>query len=478
MSRVHRFKWMAVSALLVSAAVYAAYPQWSEGTQYTVGAKVSYGGHDYQALQTHTALAGAGWTPPTQPALWMDLGASSGTPSPVPAPAPAPSPSSTIVTTGKINFHLLLGAGNPQDSLTLDGDNFTDLIMSNLIAGVMYGYLVKEYYPGIQFEKDYLYGSVLGQLLQENLETQLYQSSGDQIDPSKDQQAVMAKGQGGPYQINNYAADMISGTYAPAGHSLINYIAIQKSIGYSMNDAAIQYTKVTPPSFNDKYYGPILTAYFHYNDLVALVETGKGDGGWTTPWQPAFDNTMKNFKTLPDNFLEILMNVAYNQGFYGTLMSSYSNEGATATATTVTQVDDWSSVWGRTDSYEQYPYQVRYYLNQFYGRPIPTTSATTLMTPQNHIAFNMTTLGQVFDKVFLKLSYVDATTGEGAFIPEAKIQAAFSSALTQHGVSATSVLDLSNTSDRSTIFAVLEDAIGNLETALGVKFNATTNSQI
>ncbi|SAK71568.1 chitinase [Caballeronia temeraria] len=297
---LRKAKWALAGAIVISAAVYAAYPAWTEGTKYTAGSFVSYNGHDYQALQTHTALPGAGWTPSASPTLWKDLGASSGgspapapaptpiptpapapagcyaawsatatysnagmrvtyngrnyeskwwtqgedpsqsgpygawkdlgtcnaspTPAPTPTPAPAPTPTPTpaptptptpapaptptptpapspgsVTTTGKINFHLLLGAGSPQDSMTLDGDNYTDLIMSNIIAGVMYGYLVQQYFPGMQFEKDYLYGSVLGQLLQENLETQLYQASGNLIAPSKDQQAVMGGGQGGPY---------------------------------------------------------------------------------------------------------------------------------------------------------------------------------------------------------------------------------------------------------------------------------------
>ncbi len=72
-----------------------------------------------------------------------------------------------VTTTGTISFHLLLGAGTAQDNLTLAGDNYTDLIMSNCIAGVMYGHLVEEYFPGIQFNKDYFYGSLMGQLLQE-----------------------------------------------------------------------------------------------------------------------------------------------------------------------------------------------------------------------------------------------------------------------------------------------------------------------
>src|SRR5260370_442559 len=35
-------------------------------------------------------------------------------------------------TTGTVHFHLLLGVSNAQDSLTLDGGNFNDLIMSNM----------------------------------------------------------------------------------------------------------------------------------------------------------------------------------------------------------------------------------------------------------------------------------------------------------------------------------------------------------
>src|SRR5205085_10853671 len=109
---------------------------------------------------------------------------------------------SPATTTGTVHFHLLLGVGNAQDSLALDGDNFTDLIMSNMIAGVMYGHLIQEYapVPGIQFNKDYLYGSVMSQLLQENIATQEYQSSSNLLDPGADQQAVMGTGQGRPYQ--------------------------------------------------------------------------------------------------------------------------------------------------------------------------------------------------------------------------------------------------------------------------------------
>jgi hypothetical protein len=85
-------------------------------------------------------------------------------------------------------------------------------------------------------------------------------------------------------------------------------------------------------------------------------------GGYTPGWEPYYDNALFNFESLANNFLDVLLNVAYNQGYYGDLMLAYSKLGAGASSATVSQVDAYSSVWGVKDSYRQYPYQVRYYL--------------------------------------------------------------------------------------------------------------------
>ncbi|GLQ98104.1 carbohydrate-binding protein [Dyella mobilis] len=474
---------------------------WSATAIYTAGDVASESGINYQANwwtqgndpATSNGGAGSGqpWTSqgacgssptPTPTPTPAPTPTPTPTPTPVPTPTPAPTPTPTptpspVITTGTVNFHLLLGAGSAQDQIQLAGDNYTDLIMSNVIAGVMYGHLVQEYYPGMQFDKDYLYGSIMGQLLQENIATEYYLDSSDLIDPSPDQQAVMGAGQGGPYQINNYAVDMVSGSYTPAGHSLINYVALQKNIGYTMANAATQYSQPTPPSFNNKYYGPMLTAYFHYNDFVSLIVTGTGPDGWVTPWQPAYDNALTNFKSLPNNFLDVLLNVAYNQGYYGGLVGSYSTLGATANASTVASVNSYSSIWGSNNTYQQYPYQVHYYLDQLYDNPIPTTSLTTVVTPANHVAFPVTSLENVFSNVFQTLAYVN-NSGSYAYISAAQAQTAFNTALTQANVATTDTLDLSNAGDRAKVFSVLENAIGNLETNLGTQFDATTNSQL
>lgn len=377
-------------------------------------------------------------------------------------------PPAATTTSGTIDFHLLLGVSGstPGDSLTLTGDNYTDLIASNFIAGAMYGYLVQKLTPTMQFDEDYLYRSIFGQLLQENLATELYSSSSDLIDSSSLQQAVMDEGQGGPYQINNYAVDLVYGSYVPQGNALINYVAVQKNIGYSFASAATQYTQATPPSFNDKYYGPMLTAYFHFNDYVALHKVGIV-GGFTPPWEPAYDDALINFEKLPDNFLEILLNVAYNQGYYGPLVTSYSKEGATATPATVVAVDSYSSVWGVNDTYQQYPYQVRYYLDQLYDNPAPVTG----VVPDNHVVFQVSSLRGIFASCFETLAYVTAASAY-VYITEAQATAAFDAASAGQSIGAT--LDVSNAAERAQLFALLTKAVETLESTLGTDFTATT----
>ena len=55
------------------------------------------------------------------------------------------------------------------DDLNLSGDRYTDLILSNIIAGSMQVYLIDKTYPNMGYNSDYMHGMVLAQLLQENL---------------------------------------------------------------------------------------------------------------------------------------------------------------------------------------------------------------------------------------------------------------------------------------------------------------------
>ena len=120
---------------------------------------------------------------------------------------------------------------------------------------------------------------------------------------------------------------------------------------------------------------------------------------------------------------------------------------------------------------------MRYYLNQFYDRPNPTTSATTLVAPTNHVAFAMPTLRTVFSNTMQKMAYAP-TASTYRYFTAAQAQAAFDGALAANGVSGTATLDLANATQRAQIFAILESAIGKLETATNSHFDATTLSQL
>src|SRR4051794_41376719 len=48
---------------------------WAEGATYPAGTQVTYNGHLYQALVTHTASPSAGRNPAATPALWSHLDA-------------------------------------------------------------------------------------------------------------------------------------------------------------------------------------------------------------------------------------------------------------------------------------------------------------------------------------------------------------------------------------------------------------------
>ncbi|SMC28638.1 Chitinase [Andreprevotia lacus DSM 23236] len=89
-----------LTAMFMAGSVIAAFaaPAWQEGNTYTAGTVVTYNGHDYQALVTHTAYVGAGWNPSSTPTLWKDLGVTTGTTTPTPTTAPTVTPTSKPVT--------------------------------------------------------------------------------------------------------------------------------------------------------------------------------------------------------------------------------------------------------------------------------------------------------------------------------------------------------------------------------------------
>ncbi|MEV4510658.1 carbohydrate-binding protein, partial [Dactylosporangium sp. NPDC049525] len=148
-----------IQAQAGSAAVQAACtaPVWAEGNTYTAGTQVTYQGHTYRALQTHTAYPGAGWTPSTTPALWTDLGTCTGGGGPTTPPptTPAGTPSAPgnfrVTATTNTSFSLAWNAstGTVTGYRVYEGSTVratvtgTTATVSGLAAGSTHTYTVK-----------------------------------------------------------------------------------------------------------------------------------------------------------------------------------------------------------------------------------------------------------------------------------------------------------------------------------------------
>lgn len=379
-------------------------------------------------------------------------------------PSSSPTPSSS---SGTLYYHAYLPITSVTDFATgnhmnLTGGNYDDLILSNYVAGAMLGHLIDEKYPFLKdkYNKDYVYGMILGQLLQENQSTELYKNSTDLIDPfvgpKQAQAAMMGVGQGGPYQINSYAYDQIQ-----SGHNaLVNFVTLQKNIGYTVAEGSSQPSKKTPASFNNKYYSPMLTTYFHLNDLLINIPAN-------------LEQCLKKIGTKGNaaSPLDVLLSYSYNQGPWGSLLSSAVADCLNMPyAAFIEKYDNYQNAIG--DSYHQYPYQVRYYLDELYNR---ATISSTVGNPPLHIIFKLSQLKTIFVNVFHKLAYLkvpgDIHSIENyQYIPEAIARDAFDNALNMNDLSGQNVLDLSNAKNRATMFTVLDVAINTLEKKLQANF--------
>ncbi|AUH53558.1 chitinase [Chromobacterium sp. ATCC 53434] len=101
---------MAMAVLLaLGQHVWAACPNWTEGTSYKAGDVVSYNNANYTALVAHTAYVGANWNPAASPTLWTPGGSCSGGDPTPPTPPDPPTPPGPPGNTVPFAKHALVG---------------------------------------------------------------------------------------------------------------------------------------------------------------------------------------------------------------------------------------------------------------------------------------------------------------------------------------------------------------------------------
>lgn len=424
------------------------------------------------------------------------------TASPVPQPTIAPLPATQglpqhinfnpqSIASGKIYYHLNLpyGSGNVE-TLALS-NNYTDLIISNYVAGALLGRMIHEKVPALKINHDYIYGTLLAQLLQENINTAGYSRNNNFINSGEGERAMLlAGGQGGPYQINDYAKRLETS----AGVGLINFVSLQKGLGYSveLQDNGTQTGSKGPDSLDDKFFGPMAAAYFHLNDMNRLAMNNADTWG---PQYAYYNQCMANLSQSQSadyayNIYDMILNAAYNAGTYSTIIKDYFRicAGMYSTSPEMTQVlsmgdyslndSQYRSLIGTNEAIGStfiiYPRQVRIYLDQVYNQKSFNSAA---ISGTNVVNFSLQDVEFVFQNALGTLAYINKDS-QYVFIAHSDAKIAYETALASNGLSLTGYLALSNTAQRAKFFKLLDDAINNLATNLNINFATVTQSNV
>ncbi len=392
-------------------------------------------------------------------------------------PAPAPD---------TITYHITFPYTTGQTSAETIPLNatYTDLIQSNYVAGVLYGHMINATYPNIYFDKDYLYGSLFGQLMQENNNLHTYPTAknNDNINTEPEYSQLLAVGQGGPYQINNFAVRLPDST----GIGLINYNALQKKLGFfiaNQNQIFIKefsaYSSMSPSSLENIYFGPIAAAYFQYNDLVSTFTANSPTWGPEYSTWPNCVTNLSNPINLP--FLDILQNANYNAGLYSSIFEQYVNicSDTNKYATQLSNINNY----GLSDSeynasvgvnssgtFILYPRQIRFYLDQLYNN---NSKISAWITVNNNLTFSYASLEIIFAKNMMTLGY-GSTSTTYTLITQQQGENAFTASLSTNNVLSTDIVSMNNSVSRNTMYSVINQALTNLETELAFKFTEST----
>ncbi|OIN83997.1 carbohydrate binding domain protein [Francisella sp. TX07-6608] len=403
---------------------------------------------------------------------------------------------------GEVAYHntFPISQSEAYDIFITNTDYANTVIMSNTIAGVMYGYLIKQKYPKMKFNKDYLYGSLIGQLMQESdMSSQLAQNFNpndpDQlIHNSTYANILLQAGQGGPYQINDYSKRLPSAE-AKGALGLVNYNAVAAILGYSIQDQddGSQTKKIGPEALDNIYSGPMITAFYHFNDINRMNVNSTND--WYVyhdQWNKCLENSQKN--TAGGLTFPFVMNVVYNAGDYSPVLKTYLNicaEGSTNTKE-YKNINNWlletinyQTIIGAEKpntgeaTYYRYPRQVSFYINQIFNSNNKKLEDTGI-TVNNQVTFSISRLKQVFAMVMHKLSYRD-NNDDLHFISIEDANKAFDQAINQITTTDGQIpeaLSFSNTQkttnqQRLLIYKIIQKAISNLAQNNDIDFTKT-----
>lgn len=381
---------------------------------------------------------------------------------------------------GQIYYHLNFPVSTDAKTEKINlNENYKDLIISNFIAGALYSHLLKQHFPTLKFNRQYIEGSLLAQLLQENLQTNDYRSDTDWINPDPViRKMLLSPGQGGPYQLNDYSKRLENNI------GMINFVVLQKSLGYTIQeqDNGTQTRSLGPISLDNKYFGPLAAAYFQYNDMLRIQRINQD------PWGPSakyFSQCMTTLENTPNNFLDMMLNAVYNAGPWAeitkTTIELCANINNPVYADKIKNISNYNLY---DDEYQEaidtkerpgttfilYPRQIRFYLDELYNNP-------TNLHLNNSLVFPVSQLKQIFSKTMSTLAYINGN-GNYIYIESKDTDAAFDYALSILHISINQSLNITKPAEKEQIFDLLESAINRLSVTLQIDFSAVTEKNL
>jgi len=364
--------------------------------------------------------------------------------------------------------------------------SYLPLHLSNWIGGILLGQMLKNVWnwpiDNGSIKKEYIYGTLMGQLFQE---------SGPSENPKDIENNIVNPdihlldvGQGGPWQLNDYSKQLPPGIHGARG--MLNYNSLYHALGYTVeeqnNDGPNSQTKKRGPKMlNSVDHGPMVAAYFHFNDInrYDLLESqsyAKKDQAEN--WKKCKANIVSGKYKNPD----VMLNVIYNAGPYDSFAQMVFELCANVDKYPQQMEDllDYSldddqfvqkfeqftnkPVAGTT--YILYPRQINYYVDQFINDNESLYKRNGAFSDVN-VPFTLQDVVSQFEKSFTGLGYKNK---EGKY---ALIDADFLKKNQPQG-DLTKALSFSNSADRNEFFKFVEDWIAAMEKAEDFKFSDST----